>query len=41
MVETGGDVGNRVRIAGGLTGGEMVVVGEPPSRDGQRVKVAP
>ena len=41
MVETGGDVGNRVRIARGLTGGEMVVVGDPPTRDGQRVKVVP
>jgi multidrug efflux pump subunit AcrA (membrane-fusion protein) len=41
MVETGGDVGTRVRIASGLNGGELVVVGEPPTRDGQRVQVAP
>lgn len=41
MVETGGDVGTRVRIASGLKGGETVVVGEPPTRDGERVQVAP
>ncbi len=39
-VETAGDVGDRVRVASGLRGGEAVVVGEPPARDGQRVKVA-
>jgi len=38
VIETGGAVGTRVRIASGLTGGELVVVGDPPSRDGQRVK---
>jgi RND family efflux transporter MFP subunit len=39
-VETAGDAGDRVRIASGLAGGETVVVGEAPSRDGQRVRVA-
>lgn len=41
IVETAGDAGNRVRIASGLRGGEAVVVGDPPTRDGQRVKVTP
>ncbi|MFI5398291.1 MAG: efflux RND transporter periplasmic adaptor subunit [Candidatus Binatia bacterium] len=40
-VETAGDVGNRVRVVSGLKGGEAVVVGDPPTRDGQRVKLAP
>jgi RND family efflux transporter MFP subunit len=39
-VETAGDVGNRVRIASGLRGGEAVVVGAPPTRQGQRVTIA-
>jgi len=39
-VETAGDVGDRVRVAKGLKGGEAVVVGDPPARDGQRVKIA-
>jgi HlyD family secretion protein len=40
-VETAGDVGGKVRIHRGLKGGETVVVGEPPTRDGQRVRVTP
>jgi RND family efflux transporter MFP subunit len=36
-VETGGDVGDRVRIASGLNGGEAVVIGDSELRDGQRV----
>jgi RND family efflux transporter MFP subunit len=40
-VETAGDVGNRVRVVSGLKGGEAVVVGDPPARDGQRVQPAP
>jgi len=39
-VETAGSVGERVRIASGLKGGEAVVVGEAAVRDGQRVTVA-
>jgi RND family efflux transporter MFP subunit len=39
-VATAGDVGDRVRVVEGLTGGEAVVVGEPPARDGQRVEIA-
>jgi len=39
-VATAGDVGDRVRVIEGLAGGESVVVGEPPARDGQRVEVA-
>ena len=38
-VETAGDVGGRVRIASGLKGGEAVVIGNLPTRDGQTVKV--
>jgi membrane fusion protein (multidrug efflux system) len=39
-VETAGDVGGRVRIAGGLKGGEAIVVGTTqPTRDGQKVTV--
>jgi HlyD family secretion protein len=38
-VDTAGDVGGRVRIAGGLKGGEAVVIGNPPSRDGQKVTI--
>ncbi len=40
-VETGGNVGARVRVIRGLSGGETVVVGETAVRDGQRVRVAP
>jgi RND family efflux transporter MFP subunit len=40
-VETGGDVGDRVRITKGLEGGEAVVVGEPPASDGEEVTIAP
>jgi len=39
-VETAGEVGDRVRVTSGLRGGEAVVVGPPPARDGQRVTVA-
>jgi HlyD family secretion protein len=39
VVQTAGDTGDRVRIASGLHGGEAVVIGEPPLRDGQRVTV--
>jgi RND family efflux transporter MFP subunit len=37
-VETAGEVGGQVRVASGLRGGEVVVIGEPPARDGQRVQ---
>ena len=40
VVDTAGDVDGRVRIASGLAGGERVIVGTPPTRDGQRVRVA-
>ena len=36
-VETAGDVGDQVRIASGLSGGETVVVGDAALSDGQRV----
>ncbi|HVO22497.1 MAG TPA: efflux RND transporter periplasmic adaptor subunit, partial [Candidatus Margulisiibacteriota bacterium] len=39
-VETAGEVGGRVRIANGLKGGEAVVIGSPPTQDGQKVTVA-
>jgi HlyD family secretion protein len=39
-VETAGNIGERVRIASGLKGGETVVVGDAPLREGQRVAVA-
>jgi RND family efflux transporter MFP subunit len=38
-VETAGDVGGQVRIASGLKGGEAVVIGDPPARDGQKVTI--
>ena len=38
-IETGGDVGDKVRITSGLQGGEAVVVSGTPTRDGQRVAV--
>jgi len=38
-VETAGDVGDKIRIADGLSGGETVVVGDVALRDGQRVAV--
>jgi HlyD family secretion protein len=40
LVQTAGDVGNNVRVVKGLKGGEAVVVGEPPTHDGQKVRVA-
>ncbi len=39
-VETAGEVGDRIRIAKGLSGGEAIVVGTPPARDGARVRIA-
>jgi RND family efflux transporter MFP subunit len=39
-VETAGDVGDRVRIASGLEGGEVLVVDDVALRDGQRVVIA-
>jgi len=39
-VETAGDAGERVRIVSGLTGGEVVVVGDAPLAEGQRVAAA-
>jgi len=38
-VETGGDVGDKIRITSGLQGGEAVVVTGAPTADGQRVAV--
>ena len=38
-VETAGEVGDRVRVAKGLAGGEAVVMGTPPARDGARVSI--
>jgi RND family efflux transporter MFP subunit len=38
-IETGGDVGDKVRITSGLQGGETVVVSGEPTQDGQRVTV--
>jgi RND family efflux transporter MFP subunit len=38
-VETGGDVGDRIRISSGLNGGEAVVVSGEPTHEGQRVAV--
>lgn len=39
-VDTAGNAGDRVRIASGLKGGEAVIVGDPPLRDGAAVSVA-
>ncbi len=41
FVEPVGILGDAVRVSAGLGGGEEVVVGEPPSRDGQRVTAKP
>ncbi len=38
-VETAGEVGDKVRVASGLSAGEAVIVGEPPKRDGERVQI--
>lgn len=38
-VETAGSVGDKVRVASGLKGGEELVVGQIELRDGQRVQV--
>jgi RND family efflux transporter MFP subunit len=40
IVETAGNVGDRVRISLGLRGGEALVVDGEPEREGQRVRVA-
>jgi hypothetical protein len=40
VVEPAGDVGDRVRIRSGLSGGETVVVEGEPSRAGQRLRIA-
>jgi len=40
-VTTAGDVGSGVRIAAGLQGGEAVIVGTPPVREAQKVRVIP
>lgn len=40
FVETAGIVGDRVRITKGLEGDEEVVVGEEPTREGQRIRPA-
>jgi multidrug efflux pump subunit AcrA (membrane-fusion protein) len=37
-VESGGDVGDKVRITDGLRGGEAVVVTDSALHDGQRVE---
>ncbi|MDX2170736.1 MAG: efflux RND transporter periplasmic adaptor subunit [Deltaproteobacteria bacterium] len=37
IVETAGDVGDKIRIAEGLSGGETVVLGDVALRNGQRV----
>ena len=39
VVQTAGEVGGKVRIASGLNGGETVIVGDGPTRVGQRVRV--
>jgi multidrug efflux pump subunit AcrA (membrane-fusion protein) len=39
-VDAAGSAGNRVRIASGLKGGEEVIVGDVPGRDGAAVRVA-
>jgi len=41
FVETAGLYRDDVRVVSGLEGGERLVVGEPPTRDGQRVRVEP
>jgi HlyD family secretion protein len=38
-VDTAGNLGERVRVASGLTGGESVVLGDTPLHEGQRVVV--
>jgi RND family efflux transporter MFP subunit len=41
FVEQAGILGDLVRISSGLEGGEELVIGEPPARDGQRVQPEP
>lgn len=38
VIETAGDVGDRVRVTAGLAGGETVITAGEPARDGQRVR---
>ncbi len=40
VVETAGQVGDRVRVTSGLQGGEAVITSAPPAREGQRVTIA-
>lgn len=40
FIDTAGLVGEDVRVVKGLAGGEEVVVGEPPEKDGERVTPA-
>jgi len=40
LVEAAGSAGDRIRIASGLKGGEAVIVGDAPGRDGASVRVA-
>ena len=40
-VQTAGEAGDRVRVNGGLHGGEALVVGETELREGQKVTVSP
>jgi RND family efflux transporter MFP subunit len=41
FVEQSGLLGDSVRVTSGLRGDETLVIGEPPTRDGQRVQVQP
>lgn len=38
-IETGGDVGDRIRVTSGLRGGEAVVIKGEPTHEGQRVTI--
>jgi RND family efflux transporter MFP subunit len=38
-IETAGDVGDKIRIASGLAGGEVLVIDDVALRDGQRVAI--
>lgn len=41
FVEQAGILGDSVRVTSGLAGTEELVIGEPPERDGERVRPAP